>query len=219
MSGDRKLELNSLSRYRKISRTLLLEEHSHCEVPAGCGGVVVRWIDPREGLPITLRTYAHSKVHVFLDGAPLESARPTVPRGTHVLAIHVERGAPTTGVMVSAAYEEPGRVRTAEQRRSTRSAPAFVMISEPDGEWVGTNVEPTSEGWKREGFELSNTWRSLVEVAIPTPGRDAPGHWTFRELAAFKPVAIGLANQSEPLWIRRVFTLENDEEERVESAP
>jgi hypothetical protein len=36
------LRLNSLSRYTKRSPEYVLEEHSHCEVPAGCGGVVLR---------------------------------------------------------------------------------------------------------------------------------------------------------------------------------
>ena len=33
------LRLNTLNRFRKHSPRLLLEEYSHCEVPAGCGGV------------------------------------------------------------------------------------------------------------------------------------------------------------------------------------
>ena len=35
--------LNSVDRFRKKSERLVLEEHGHCEVPAGCGGVVLRW--------------------------------------------------------------------------------------------------------------------------------------------------------------------------------
>ena len=38
-------KLNGPDRYRKRSPRLVLEEHSHCEVPAGCGGVVLRWIN------------------------------------------------------------------------------------------------------------------------------------------------------------------------------
>lgn len=40
---DRELKLNSISRFSKQSPRLVLEEHGHCEVPAGCGGVVLRW--------------------------------------------------------------------------------------------------------------------------------------------------------------------------------
>jgi hypothetical protein len=119
--------------------------------------------------------------------------------------------------MVSAAYEDTGRVRTAEQRRSSREVPVFKMISEPDGDWVGTHVEPTGDAWKSESFETSSDWVSLVEVPIATPARDAPGHWTFRELAAFNPIAVGIAGSVTPLWIRRVFTIESDEDEHVET--
>ena len=33
----RELKLNTLGRYGKNASHLVLEEHSHCEVPAGCG--------------------------------------------------------------------------------------------------------------------------------------------------------------------------------------
>jgi hypothetical protein len=33
------LKLNDLDRYHKRSASLILQEYSHCEVPAGCGGV------------------------------------------------------------------------------------------------------------------------------------------------------------------------------------
>ena len=52
MGNDDKpdLRLNELERFRKTSSRLALEAHSHCEVPAGCGGVVLRWTRP--GAPL-----------------------------------------------------------------------------------------------------------------------------------------------------------------------
>jgi hypothetical protein len=48
MNAD--LSLNSIDRYRKRSNRLILEEHRSCELPAGCGGVVLRW--GRVGIPL-----------------------------------------------------------------------------------------------------------------------------------------------------------------------
>jgi hypothetical protein len=47
MSGEQRL--NSLDRFRKQPGRLVLEEHSHCQVPAGCGGGVLRRRNPQEG--------------------------------------------------------------------------------------------------------------------------------------------------------------------------
>jgi len=49
MSSD-DLRLNSLDRFRKSKSGLTLEVYSSCEVPAGCGGAVLRWRRP--GAPI-----------------------------------------------------------------------------------------------------------------------------------------------------------------------
>jgi hypothetical protein len=46
-----KKALNSLDRFRKHPGQLVLEEHGHCEVPAGCGGVVLRWRNPNPSPP------------------------------------------------------------------------------------------------------------------------------------------------------------------------
>ena len=46
---DRQLRINTLSRYRGRPPRLVLEEHNHCEVPAGCGGVVLRWRNFSDG--------------------------------------------------------------------------------------------------------------------------------------------------------------------------
>lgn len=52
------LKLNTLDRFTKQPGLLALQESSHCEVPAGCGGVVLRWIDPRAGRFVHVDGYA-----------------------------------------------------------------------------------------------------------------------------------------------------------------
>src|SRR5512146_292422 len=83
---DDDLRLNALSRYSKHSSEYVLEVHSHCEVPAGCGGVVLRWRNPRDAIPVEIRAYTAGDAQCFLDGSPPTSARPLVPYGEHVLA-------------------------------------------------------------------------------------------------------------------------------------
>jgi hypothetical protein len=86
---ERELRLNSLARYPKSSPLFVLEEHGHCEVPAGCGGVVLRWRNPRAGVPVHMWLYHEGDGALFLDGASLPSARPVVSFGEHVLAFEL----------------------------------------------------------------------------------------------------------------------------------
>ena len=51
MTDDDDLRVNTLHRFAKHSPTLILHEYSSCEVPAGCGGVVMRWIAPDQDAP------------------------------------------------------------------------------------------------------------------------------------------------------------------------
>ncbi|MDC3378825.1 hypothetical protein OAX78_00900, partial [Planctomycetota bacterium] len=79
--------LNSLDRYRKTPRGLVREVHGPCEVPAGCGGSVIRWRNPNDGVPIVFRVYTPGQATLLLDGEPLTSNRPVVGFGRHVLGI------------------------------------------------------------------------------------------------------------------------------------
>ena len=46
----------------------MLEEYSHCEVPAGCGGVVLRWRDPEAGIPLRVSIASFGEAALFVDG-------------------------------------------------------------------------------------------------------------------------------------------------------
>ena len=74
-------KLNSLERFRKQSPRLVLEEHSHCEVPAGCGGVVLRWRNPLAGLPLLVHFYAPGKSTLYLDGREVTQIGNDLPPG------------------------------------------------------------------------------------------------------------------------------------------
>jgi hypothetical protein len=64
--ADRELDLNTI-RAIKQSPGLVLEEHGHCEVPAGCGGVVLRW-RRRVQIPIQIWLHTVASKTVYLDG-------------------------------------------------------------------------------------------------------------------------------------------------------
>src|SRR6185369_4705197 len=84
--AERDLKLNSLGRYGKGSSRLLLEEHGHCEVPAGCGGVVLRWRNPAAALPVVIHLDSPSELTWLLDGTAPPAARLDLTPGKHVVA-------------------------------------------------------------------------------------------------------------------------------------
>jgi len=81
--------LNSLGRFRKQPGRLVLEEHSHCEVPTGCGGVVLRWRNPHAVLPVTMHLYTPVRATLLVDGKE--------PRGCHRSASPSHPGLPGPG--------------------------------------------------------------------------------------------------------------------------
>jgi len=91
MSDSDDLRLNELQRYRKTSSRLALEVHSHCEEPAGCGGVVLRWRRPGAPIGISLLSYVSgSSEGPFLDGKRFDEQRMTLAPGREL----AERGLP-----------------------------------------------------------------------------------------------------------------------------
>jgi hypothetical protein len=102
MSDEDDLRLNTLHRFAKHSPRLVLQEYSHCEVPAGCGGVIVRWYDPELGTPAHLRvTLRNATGDVWLDGAVVVSNRIQLVVGTHVVAMRLAATDPTATIAMS----------------------------------------------------------------------------------------------------------------------
>jgi hypothetical protein len=94
-NDDEDLRINTLHRFAKHSQKLVLHEYSHCEVPAGCGGVVLRWIDPHQGVPAQIRlTAAAARGSLWLDGNSLASALFQLRPGVRVFALHLTRTKP-----------------------------------------------------------------------------------------------------------------------------
>lgn len=59
--------LNSIDRFRKRPQRFVLEEHGHCEIPAGCGGVVLRWRNPQAAVPDAQRAFQAQALKTAMD--------------------------------------------------------------------------------------------------------------------------------------------------------
>lgn len=178
---DEELELNTLHRLHKHSGRLILEQHGSCEVPAGCGGLVMRWLNPAQECYLLFTIYAAGKFQLFLDGDRLQSSRQTVPLGTHVLGVHCLE----TGFLMMAV------------QRHTQPKLQTLLTTAADGFWRGTTIRPP-EDWSARGF--SEDWPALVAVA------GAGEEWRRKRLDEMGAQALGFGTTG-PLWVRREFEL------------
>jgi hypothetical protein len=200
------LNLNSLSRYSKKSSRYVLEAQSHCEVPAGCGGVVLRWRDPKKGIPLTFRIYAGGAYKFLLDARPLSSTRPIVPFGEHVISIVISEFDPSRVVLLLAAkYEEKG-AGIGYSERDTAGALHFASAS--DGSWKYSSVEPQGNSWQLAGFDDS-AWTAMPArewAADPDQKADVQSY-RAEELLRMGAQGLGVAGSPTKVWIRRAFSV------------
>ena len=209
------MRLNSVSRYSKESSRLILEEHSHCEIPAGCGGAVLRWFNPLRALPVQFRMYVEGDVKFALDGKPTDSARPLVEYGEHVLSFVVNDFDTKFGILMFAASIESKVKRSpGEDQPPIR----HVVLSDADGSWKYTLNAPKSDSWMAPGLDDTD-WNKLVLKPMPKPDESSSGSYWHRNMLEMGAKGLGLedakwtaklfgrAPSPERLWIRKVFDL------------
>ncbi len=198
--------MNSLSRYSKKSNRYVLEAHSHCEVPAGCGGAVLRWRNPKEGVPLTFRIYAGGPYKFYLDGQPLASARPTIGFGEHVISIAISDFDPSKVVLLFAAkYEEKGAGVSYEERSAGGK---LYVISAPDGSWKYSAAEPQNGSWQEVGFDDSS-WHAMParEWALDPKQKTSAQSFRANELLGMGAQGLGVAGNPRKIWVRRPFSI------------
>lgn len=198
-------ELNSLDRFRKKSDRLVLEQHSHCEVPAGCGGVVLRWHNPRASMPMILSLYTPEPAECFLDGVLLSSARLDLLPGRHILAVQL-KSVTRVLLMFAAVHDSPqARADSTSQSRN----PPVKVLSIPDTTWKFT-LDPPSDGWKTAEFD-DTSWQTLVRVPTPQVEWNQHGahqaHRCTEQGAACMGLPDAVQTSKVSVWIRKVFTL------------
>ncbi len=207
MSEADDLKLNTLERFSKKSDHLTLEEHGHCEVPAGCGGVILRWYNPSSALPVLFHVFNTSPAKGFINGVPMESSRPLVPPGPVVLAFEFKTAPLLQGLFMF------GGVRSPDLNMRNRSQ--VLVRSGGDGAWRFTLSRP-QEGWTLPDFDASS-WGELVERSLAPPSKDEyhrrAAYDHLREIGA-QPIGIPTGQHvaaflgglgKVPVWVRTVF--------------
>jgi hypothetical protein len=220
------IRLNSLDKFRKQPDMLVLEEHSHCEVPAGCGGVILRWRNPKAGLPVTAYLYTPVEAVCYLDGNKLETARLELAAGRHVMGVSMSNVEISRGLLMFAAVHEPKehQLRTPQRVKE----PVLKVLSDNDKTWRFSLEQPPDD-WKMLAFDDQN-WPALTRMPTPEPAWDAFGaaqFWRCKHAGAaclgvpgleptqqtgswwFTFIGRGAAKpptrKTNGIWIRRVF--------------
>jgi hypothetical protein len=235
--------LNSLGRFRKQPGRLVLEEHSHCEVPAGCGGVVLRWRNPFALVPLTVHVYAPVKVVCVFDGAPADVGRVDLAPGRHVAAFVLKDFEPSdlmdprTCVLTFAASHDPGQCQRVLP--SAVAEPAVKVLSRGDGTWKFSLNEPPAD-WLSLAFN-DHGWPALVEVPTPKGTGGDLGDYQLNRCAGKGAACLGLLGPTKRegraawwqrllawagptsgaaapggIWVRKVFELAPPEERPAE---
>ena len=199
--------LNSLDRFRKHPGRLVLEAYSHCEVPAGCGGAVLRWRNPLEAVPLVIHLYTPVATPCFLDGAELQTGLINLTPGPHVVAVALAGVDLSAGLLMFAALHEPRSVK-----RKGSGPPVeqpVTVLSAGDGTWKFTLTAPADDGWKSAAF-ADSTWGTLVAVNIPQPEWKQYGALEHHGCTYRKAGGLGLPNPPKRgkrgnVWVRKVF--------------
>lgn len=202
--ADRDLKLNSLARYAKASPDLVLEEWDHCEIPAGCGGAVLRWWNPAQGSPVSIWVHSDTRLAVYLDGRPVRYTAPLVTVGPHVLAFELfHAGARPPILLVAAAT----RGDTVSGRTSLEKATRPVVLSADDGSWRYTQDAPAHRSWTQPSFDDS-PWAVMRAAPPPEPDRERP--YAVDRLTRFGAAPLRVEGTGPVTWIRKVFEMRGE---------
>src|SRR5262245_52700744 len=179
--------LNSLDRFRKQPGRLVLEEYSHCEVPAGCGGVVLRWRSPAAAVPVTVHLYTPAPATCRIDGAELQTGRVELAPGPHAVALTLEQvDLLADYLLLFAAVHDPKERQT---RPADVSERPMKVLTAADGTWRFRLDPPASDAWTAADFD-DRDWPALVKGA--TPGKGSPDAGTYQLARCVRLGAVGL---------------------------
>jgi hypothetical protein len=182
-------QLNSLERFRKQSGRLVLEQHSHCEVPAGCGGVVLRWLNPASVVPVTLYLYAPVPATCRIDGAAVQSSRVDLAPGRHAVTVAIEGVSLAVGLLLLAADYDP--------KQGPQSQPAALpnrlvhVRTAADGSWKYCLDRPPTDAWAAPDFD-DHDWPALVQAPTPQLMPADAGAYQCRKCVELGAVCLGL---------------------------
>ncbi|HEY4224040.1 MAG TPA: hypothetical protein VGO62_21945 [Myxococcota bacterium] len=194
---DEQLRLNRLRQFRKSSAHVALEVHSHCEVPAGCGGVVMRWRSATAPVGVRFSLWTRGKRELALvDGVPLPEQRVTLAPGRHVLALVLAADASSsfgdTALLLASAALDPAIATALSSTSSAASGNARATASAPPASWA----EPAFAARHDQGFV------DLVDAVMPKTDDWLATHLKERAPSLGVPAALSSCTR---LWIRFAF--------------
>ncbi len=204
--------INSLDRFRKRSGRLVLEEHpTSGEVPAGCGGVVLRWRNPHTAVPLILRVYSPGEVKAFLDGTEVTRVGVDLAPGPHRLGLELANLDLAGGLFMfvgehdTDAYHRHLPAGLGEKKWQVRSA--------ADGTWLATVREPVS-AWTHPDFDEEG-WVALANERVrPTVQWGQPGayqaYWCNLRGAAFLALP-PCGHKQGTVWVRKRLVIPGPE--------
>jgi hypothetical protein len=195
--------LNSLARFRKQPVRLVLEEHGHCEVPAGCGGVVLRWRNPLAAVNVTLYLYTPVEAECRLDGATFQTSHIDLSPGRHVLTVALPEVDLAGPLLMFVAAHEPKKYQ--QVRPAAVAERPFKVVSLADGTWK-FSTQPPPEAWDAADFD-DRAWSALAFVPTPRLGWGDHGAWQCHECTRQGAVCLGHAGTAPNgrVWVRKVF--------------
>jgi hypothetical protein len=200
-------QLNSLHRFRKRSNRLVLEEHGHCEIPAGCGGVVLRWRNPLAALPLSIAVYLRARGACWIDGAEVQLGRLDLAPGSHVLAVAIEEVERTGALILFAACHDPREY--SGRSKPSRGQRVLKVLTSADGTWRYTLTPPPAE-WMALAFE-DQDWPALAPARTPNLKYSDDGGYACQRCVELGAAGLGLPlgpyPKRGPVWIRKVFEI------------
>lgn len=203
MSDEQRL--NSLDRFRKQPGRLVLEEHGHCEVPAGCGGVVLRWRNPHALLPVTINLYAPVPAKCLLDGSAPPTGRVDLAPGGHVVAITLENVDLSGPLLMFAATHDPQEYQRALPAELVEQP--LKVVTDEDGTWK-FSLDPPAESWADASFDDSG-WPALVRVPALRLTHEQFGYFQSYRCTERGAACLGLpvthGGVEQPAWWKRLL--------------
>jgi hypothetical protein len=176
----------------------VLEEHGGCEIPAGCGGVILRWYDPAAEVSASVWIVTAAGAEAFLDGRPLHDGRPALSAGRHVIALKAPRPDPGGFVIALTVW---GGASSKNVSREVKSHLNVVSVAGPA--WRFTTAAPPA-GWLEPGFD-DRAWSPMIAARCPRPGEGLEPY-PIRYVHAHGGEEIGVPVDG-PVWVRHEFAV------------
>ena len=180
----------------------------------GCGGAVLRWLNPRRAIPVTMWLYTAVAGDFYIDGAEPPSATPLLAPGRHVIGIHLPEADLAFGLLLFAAFTTGKEIRV---KRSGAPIPDFRTLSVADGSWKYTTAKP-GDHWNQSDFDDS-PWAPMIEKELLKPAKDDwSTSYRYKRVAETGARGLGIElrvriswTRKKEVWVRKALVIPEPE--------